>query len=68
MAPIEEFFDREVKIIEASNRKFVEIEDFENFKKSAIYQDVFGNNMVEESQYSSAMFLRMYAHENYAKF
>lgn len=68
MAPLEEFFDKEVKIIEASNREFVEIEDFENFQNSAIYQDEFGNNMVEESVYSSAMFLRMYAHENYARF
>jgi len=37
MAPTEEFFDREVKIIAAASRKFVELEDYENFKKSAIY-------------------------------
>ena len=68
MAPLEEFFDKEVKIIKAHNREFVELEDFDNFKNSAIYQDEFGKEMVEESAYSSAMFLRMYAHENYAKF
>jgi hypothetical protein len=68
MAPLEEYFNTEVKVIAAHNREFVEIEDFDNFKNSAIYQDEFGNNMVEESVYSSAMFLRMYAHENYARF
>ena len=37
MAPIEEFFDQEVRIIKAANREFVEIEDFDNFKNSAVY-------------------------------
>lgn len=68
MAPCEEFFDKEVKIIAAANRKFVELEDYDNFKKSAIYQDDIGAEMLTESQYSSSMFLRMYAHENYARF
>lgn len=68
MAPAEEFFDKEVQIIAAANRKFVELEDYENFKKSAIYQDDIGQEMLGDTEYSSSMFLRMYAHEHYARF
>jgi len=37
MAPLEEFFEKEVEVIKAANKPFVEIEDFDNFKNSAIY-------------------------------
>jgi len=49
MAPTEEFFDREVKIIKAANRKFVELEEYENFKKAAIFQDDIGDEMLNGS-------------------
>lgn len=44
MAPTEEFFEKEVKIIAAENppEAFVELEKMENFKESAIYQDQIG--------------------------
>lgn len=42
MAPTEEFFEKEKKIIAAANTEFVELEDMENFKTSAIYQDEIG--------------------------
>jgi len=37
MAPTEEFFEKEKKIIAAANKTFIELEDMENFQASAIY-------------------------------
>lgn len=70
MAPTEEFFEKEKKIIKAANPEedFVELEEMDNFKEAAIYKDAIGKELLNQSQYSAAMFLRMYAHENYARF
>lgn len=69
MATPEEFFSTEVKIIQAAKREFIELEDYPNFKKAAIYQDDIGEEMLHnDSQHASAMFLRMYAHEHYSRF
>jgi hypothetical protein len=68
MAPLEEFFAKESEIVKAGNTFIPELEDFEGFSKSAIHQDQVGNHLVHDSQHSAAMFLRMYAHEHYARF
>lgn len=70
MAPTEEFFEKETRIVDAAREakdKF-EMEDMDGFKESAIYQDAIGSELFSGSQFSIALFLRIYAHENYARF
>jgi len=70
MAPAEEYFEKEGRIVDAAREakdKF-EMEDMDGFQESAIYQDAIGRELFRGSQFSIALFLRIYAHENYARF
>ena len=49
MAPVEEFFDKEVKIIKAGVDKIPELEDFEHFAGAAISQDEVGEHLVADN-------------------
>ena len=39
-----------------------------NFKESAIYKDEFGQALLRENTYSSALYLRIFAHEVFSNF
>ena len=44
------------------------MEDMVNFKESAIYKDEFGQALLNENVYSSALYMRIFAHEVFSNF
>jgi len=44
------------------------MEDMANFKESAIYKDEFGQALLHENTYSSALYMRIFAHEVFSNF
>lgn len=44
------------------------LRELDGFKNAAMCQDENGKRLLNTNQYSSALFLRMYTHENFSKF
>lgn len=62
------YFARENEDAENRFTKWPEMEDMPNFKESAIYKDEFGQALLHENTYSSALYMRIFAHEVFSNF
>lgn len=65
-----EFFAKESDHFDTqmASQKWPEMEDMANFKESAIYKDEFGQALLNENTYSSALYMRIFAHEVFSNF
>ena len=68
MIVLREFFGKEERDYDSKLTKWPEMEDMPNFKESAIYKDEFGQALLTENSYSSALYMRIFAHEVFSHF